>query len=140
MIYPMTVEEIQGILRLCCREKKVTEEDEDVSTVVEIVSVIPYGAGTSVEGHLNFLFPPDNNDNNSCKRGKVVEIPSSCFAEEENDNANSFKKVRVRRKGGISIDMCNFQTIGEVAPGDNFVKVGAGVTRNALNEALRYVC
>lgn len=55
-----------------------------------------------------------------------------------NDERNKSKRVRIRRKGGISIDMSLFQTIGEVGPGDSFVKVGAGVTRNTLNLALRY--
>jgi len=51
---------------------------------------------------------------------------------------NETKKVRIKRKGGISLDMCNFQSIGELTPGDGFVKVGAGVTRNSLNDALRH--
>ena len=98
---------------------------------VEIVSIIPYGAGTSVEGHLQFIF--DNSE-----AGEVVEIPSSYFTGQDGQ-ANSYKKVRIKRKGGISIDMRNFQQIGEVGPGDSCVKVAAGVTRNTLNEALRYV-
>ena len=144
MIYPTTLEEIQDILRLCCREiNNEGEDDVDVTTTVEIVSVIPYGAGTSVEGHLQFLFPPEENDDSSHtnnERGEIVEIPSSYFTDQDDENVKSYyKKVRIKRKGGISIDMCNFQSIGEVGPGDSFVQVGAGVTRNTLNEALRCV-
>mmetsp|Transcript_13 Transcript_13/g.24 ORF Transcript_13/g.24 Transcript_13/m.24 type:complete len:618 (+) Transcript_13:67-1920(+) len=131
VLYPSSVEEIQDILRLCCRE--IHREGDDVPTV-EIVSVIPYGVGTSLEGHLSFLFPQDSDD--------VVEIPSSLF-ESNNDQdkqllQNEKKKVRIKRKGGISLDMCNFQSIGELTPGDGFIKVGAGVTRNSLNDALRH--
>ncbi|KAL7540161.1 hypothetical protein ACHAXR_009911 [Thalassiosira sp. AJA248-18] len=135
VIYPTNVEEIQDLLRLCCREREIDGE-EDVNTV-EIVSVIAYGVGTSLEGHLQFLFPSDNNDANGNMQGKIIEIPSSCFTDHDND-VNSYKKVRIKRKGGISIDMCNFQSIGEVEVGNSFVKVGAGVTRKTLNEALRY--
>ena len=134
MIYPSSLEEIQDILRSCCREGK--NEGEDATTTVEIVSVIPYGAGTSLEGHLQFLFPPENDDGCNNEQGVIVEIPSSLFPHQD-DEANSYKKVRLRRKGGISIDMGNFQSIGDVEPGDSFVKVGAGVTRSKLNEALR---
>ncbi|KAL9186050.1 hypothetical protein ACHAXT_005288 [Thalassiosira profunda] len=134
MIYPTSVEEIQDILRLCCREKK--SDGDDVSRV-EIVSIIPYGAGTSLEGHLQFLFPPEDKETGDGGQGEVVEIPSSYFAGRE-DEGSTYRKVRIKRTGGISIDMRNFQSIGEVSPGDNSVTVGAGVTRNALNEALRH--
>ena len=148
VIRPTSVEEIQHILSLCCRERKAEGKDNDDNlSTVEVVSVIPYGAGTSVEGHLNFLFPTDDDDDNdddnddrdTNEEGKLVEIPSTCFANHNDDSrAKSYKKVRVQRKGGISIDMCNFDAIGEVGS-DGFVQVGAGVTRNTLNEALRYV-
>ena len=142
VIRPTSVEEIQDILSLCCRERKVegTDNDDNLS-IVELVSVIPYGAGTSVEGHLNFLFPTDddtNNDRDTNEEGKIVEIPSTYFANHDDNRTKLFKKVRVQRKGGISIDMCNFNSIGEVGT-DGFVQAGAGVTRNTLNEALRYV-
>lgn len=137
VIYPTSEEEIRDVLRLCVRERRV-ERDDGTSGVVEIVSIIPYGAGTSLEGHLHFLFPPGSsgNDANS-DDGEMIDIPSSYF--EGYDGVNSYRKVRVIRKGGISIDMSNFQSIGEVGPGDNSVTVGAGVTRNTLNEALRCV-
>ena len=136
VIRPTCVEEIQDILRLCCRERKVDGED---LTNVEVVSVIPYGAGTSVEGHLEFLFPTNDTDTTK-EDGEIVDIPSSCFSNHDNNTVNAYyKRVRVQRKGGVSIDMCNFQSIGEVGS-DSFVKVGAGVTRNTLNEALRCVC
>jgi len=142
VIRPTSVEEIQDILSLCCRERKAEGKDNDDNlSTVELVSVIPYGAGTSVEGHLNFLFPSDDDNNNGDtneEEGKVVDIPSTCFANHDEDSGTkSYKKVRVQRKGGISIDMCNFDTIGEVGS-DGFVQVGAGVTRNTLNKALRY--
>lgn len=131
VLYPSSVEEIQDILRLCCRE--VHREGDDVPTV-EIVSVIPYGVGTSLEGHLSCLIPQDSNE--------IVEISSSLFESNNGkDNQllkNEKKKVRIKRKGGISLDMCNFQSIGELTPGDGFIKVGAGVTRNSLNDALRH--
>eukprot|EP00986_Skeletonema_menzelii_P018870 scaffold26744_cov134-Skeletonema_menzelii.AAC.2 len=137
VLYPSSVEEIQDILRLCCRE--VYREGDDVPTV-EIVSVIPYGAGTSLEGHLNFMLPQD--DSVESNNDIIVEIPVSLF--ESNNSGvseqlkNETKKVRIKRKGGISLDMCNFQSIGELTPGDGFIKVGAGVTRNSLNDALRH--
>ena len=90
---------------------------EDVSTILafcneNMIPVIPYGAGTSVEGHLCAL-----------------------------------------KYGSISLDMNAFQSI--VLPGeealaatpedgddvllpDPIAKVGAGVTRKTLNEALRH--
>ncbi|KAL7446381.1 hypothetical protein ACHAXM_010167 [Skeletonema potamos] len=138
VLYPSSVEEIQDILRLCCREV-YREGDSDIPNV-EIVSVIPYGAGTSLEGHLNFLLPQDDSDVNN---NDIIEIPSSLFESNSSSGGsqllkNEKKKVRIKRKGGISLDMCNFQSIGEVTPGDGFVKVGAGVTRNSLNGALRH--
>ena len=51
---------------------------------------------------------------------------------------NETKRVRIKRKGGISLDMCIFQSIGELTPGDGFIKVGAGVARNSLNDSLRH--
>ena len=68
VLYPSSVEEIQDILRLCCRE--VLRKEEDIPTV-EIVSVIPYGVGKSLEGHLNCLLHDDDSD--------IVEIPLSLF-------------------------------------------------------------
>jgi len=137
VIRPTNIDEIQNILSLCCRERKAEGKDNDDNlSTVELVSVIPYGAGTSVEGHLNFLFPTDDNDDTN-EEGKIVEISSTCFANHNYNRTKSFKKVRVQRKGGISIDMCNFNSIGEVGT-DGFVQVGAGVTRNTLNEALRH--
>lgn len=133
VISPTSVEEIQDILRSCLREKH--ERGDDVPTV-EIVSIIPYGAGTSLEGHLQFLYPDDGGgtENHGSENGKIVEVPSSYFAN-HGGKVNSYRKVRIKRMGGISIDMCNFQSIGEV--GDGFVTVGAGVTRNTLNQELR---
>mmetsp|Transcript_20935 Transcript_20935/g.31598 ORF Transcript_20935/g.31598 Transcript_20935/m.31598 type:complete len:617 (+) Transcript_20935:536-2386(+) len=136
VLYPSSVEEIQDILRLCCREV-YREGDGDVPTV-EIVSVIPYGAGTSLEGHLSFLLPQDDS---VVSNNDIVEIPSSLFESNSGDSQlreNEKKRVRIKRKGGISIDMSNFQSIGELTPGDGFIKVGAGVTRNSLNDALRH--
>jgi len=137
VLYPSSVEEIQDILRLCCREV-YREGDGDVPTV-EIVSVIPYGAGTSLEGHLSFLLPQDDSIINN---NDIVEIPSSLFESSSSGDSqllkNEKKRVRIKRKGGISIDMSNFQSIGELSPGDGFIKVGAGVTRNSLNDALRH--
>lgn len=125
VIYPSTVEEIQDILSLCCREAE-DQPDDDV-TLVDVVSVIPYGSGTSLEGHLNMLIPEDD---------EIRQVPSSMFADDA--KSHSYRKVQVRRRGGISIDMVNFQSIREVETGDLFVKVGAGVTRKTLNEALRH--
>lgn len=135
VIRPTNVEEIQDVFRLCCRERKAANDDTEELPTVELVSIIPYGAGTSLEGHLEFLFP-----NSHDEQGEIVDIPSSYFAnhnDAENNKCKSYKKVRVQRKGGISVDMCHFQSIGDVGA-DSFVKVGAGVTRNTLNEALRH--
>eukprot|EP00957_Ditylum_brightwellii_P143611 10941369-Ditylum_brightwellii.AAC.1 len=73
----------------------------DIQTILQYanqykVPIIPYGAGTSVEGHLNALY------------------------------------------GGVSLDMTNFNEIELMDDGleDFFVRVGAGVTRKTLNEAL----
>lgn len=43
VIRPTSVREIQDILRLCCQQR-TTMDGEDIPTI-EIVSVIPYGAG-----------------------------------------------------------------------------------------------
>jgi hypothetical protein len=128
VIYPSNAEQIRDILSLCCREAESTSEAEDREAVVDVVSVIPYGAGTSVEGHLNMLIPKDD---------EIIHVPTALFA--ENDGSDSYRKVKVCRRGGISIDMSNFQQIGEVETGDLFVRVGAGVTRKTLNESLRWV-
>ncbi len=82
------------------------------------------------------MLPTDSNDNLNRKGGEIVQIPSPCISNVNNDNTQTLVTVRIQRKGGISLDMCNFQSIGEVGD-DCFVKVGAGVTRNTLNEALR---
>lgn len=89
-----------------------------------------------MEGHLQFLFP--STDDGGDDDGEAVSIPTTCFAGHYDDR-KGVKTVRVKRRGGVSIDMSNFQSIGEVGPGDSIVKVGAGVTRNTLNEALRCV-
>lgn len=44
VIRPTNVKEVQDILRLCCRLRVVTDDEGGLPTV-EIVSVIPYGAG-----------------------------------------------------------------------------------------------
>ena len=98
IVRPQTVEDVSAILRMCNDRR---------------IPVIPYGAGTSVEGHV-------------------------CAV----------------KNGTISLDMNAFQTI--VLPGeddeidddengeetsllpDPIARVGAGVTRKALNEALRH--
>ena len=89
---------------------------------------------------MQFLLPSESKkDSRNNEGGHIVQIPSSCISNDENDNnTQSQVTVRILRKGGISLDMCNFQSIGEVGD-DCFVKVGAGVTRNTLNEALRCV-
>ena len=84
---------------------------------------------------MNLLLPEDES---------IVEIPLSLFESSDNSGEseevlmNETKRVRIKRKGGISLDMCNFQSIGELTPGDGFIKVGAGVTRNSLNDSLRH--
>jgi hypothetical protein len=84
------------------------------------------------------MLPTESNDNPNGRGGDIVQIPSSCISNMNNDNTQTLVTVRIQRRGGISLDMCNFQFIGEVGD-DCFVKVGAGVTRNTLNEALRCV-
>lgn len=96
---------------------------------------------------MQFLLPSEATEGGTTdaeEEGEVREIPTSCFATVRDDddgggNNNAYhRRVRIRRKGGISVDMSNFRHIGEVGD-DAFVNVGAGVTRNALNEALRCV-
>lgn len=132
VICPSSVEEIRDILSLCCREVLDEEsggankDGDDKLAIVEVVSVVPYGAGTSVEGHLNMLLPTED---------QILQVPASMFT--GHDGSDTHRTIKIRRRGGISIDMSNFQQIGDVETGDLFVKVGAGVTRNTLNEALR---
>ncbi len=46
VVRPTRVEEIRDILSACCRERRSVEGGEEGElTIVEIVSVIPYGAG-----------------------------------------------------------------------------------------------
>lgn len=122
VLFPSTVQEVQTILRLCCRESSKTA---DGVSVVDCVTIVPFGAGTSVEGHLNLHTPPD----------EVREVPSSIFT--TSDTQEKWRKVLFRRRGGISLDMRNFDSIGDV-DSDAFCKVGAGVTRNRLNANLRH--
>ncbi|KAL7549929.1 hypothetical protein ACHAWF_013184 [Thalassiosira exigua] len=120
VIYPSSVEEIQDILGLCCRERTATGDgagegggdakDDAEETVVDVVSVIPYGAGTSLEGHLSFL-----------------DVPSS----QTDGIYGSHEKVQVVRKGGISLDMRNFRDIGRCRRGTSMqfmVDPGADAT------------
>eukprot|EP00536_Pseudo-nitzschia_multiseries_P000432 jgi/Psemu1/282327/fgenesh1_pg.5_\ len=91
VVKPQTVEDVSELLKFCNQHR---------------IPVVPYGAGTSVEGHVCATVP-----------------------------------------GTISLDMAAFQTI--VLPGeddsdddsqllpDPIARVGAGVTRKTLNEALR---
>lgn len=86
VVTPSNVDDVVAIVRHCSMHK---------------IPIIPFGAGTSVEGHVAALH------------------------------------------GGISMDMVKFDSIEfdentESLP-DPIAKVGAGVTRNRLNEALRYV-
>ena len=96
---------------------------------------------------MQFLLPSEATEGGTTdaeEGGEVREIPTSCFAtfrdddDGGGDNNAYHRRVRIRRRGGISVDMSNFRHIGEVGD-DAFVNVGAGVTRNALNEALRCV-
>jgi D-lactate dehydrogenase (cytochrome) len=85
VVSPTCIEDVVAIVRHCSLHK---------------IPIIPFGAGTSVEGHLAALH------------------------------------------GGISMDMCKFDTIefedNEESLPDAIVCVGAGVTRKRLNEELRH--
>lgn len=81
VIYPFSNEEVAKVVSLCNRYK---------------IPVIPYGAGSSVEGHLLAVH------------------------------------------GGISLDLSEMNQIIEINPADMDCRVQAGVTREALNMALRY--
>ncbi len=56
VVRPTSVEEIQDILRLCCRlrQRKEGGGAEDDMPTVEIVSVIPYGVGACTFSRLHF--------------------------------------------------------------------------------------
>ena len=81
VVYPFSNEEIALIVSLCNKYK---------------IPVIPFGAGSSVEGHLLAV------------------------------------------KGGISIDLSEMNQVIEINAADMDCRVQAGVTRDALNKALRY--
>lgn len=90
IVTPESTIDIQTILNYACKER---------------IPVIPFGAGTSLEGHINAIH------------------------------------------GGISLDMCKFQSTelpttasAETDTGvpDAFAVVGPGVTRKQLNNALRH--
>ena len=85
VVTPSCVADVVAIVRHCAQQ---------------IIPIIPYGAGTSVEGHVCALH------------------------------------------GGISMDMAQFNKIEFEESADSLpdpiAKVGAGVTRKRLNEALRY--
>ena len=87
VVSPSTINDVVTILKFCSEHK---------------IAVVPFGVGTSVEGHVCAL------------------------------------------NGGISLDMTNFQDISipdvqnESAFPDPIATVGAGVTRNTLNTALRH--
>jgi D-lactate dehydrogenase (cytochrome) len=85
VVTPSCVADVVAIVRHCAQQ---------------IIPIIPYGAGTSVEGHVCALY------------------------------------------GGISMDMTQFNTIEFEERANSLpnpiAKVGAGVTRKRLNEALRY--
>ncbi len=96
---------------------------------------------------MQFLLPSEATEGGTTDaedEGQVREIPTSCFATVQDDdngggNNNSYhRRVRIKRKGGKSVDMSNFWHIGEVGD-DAFVNVGAGVTQNVLNEVLRCI-
>lgn len=84
VLFPSTTQDVATILR-CCSE--------------DMVPLIPYGAGTSLEGHVGAI------------------------------------------RGGVSLDMAKFDDID--LPDDSIledcnIRVGAGVTRQRLNDALRH--
>jgi D-lactate dehydrogenase (cytochrome) len=99
VVCPATLDDVRHIVRFCYGHR---------------IPLIPFGAGTSLEGHVHALY------------------------------------------GGISLDMCLFDSIelspeifaskkGQNAPAeidmefpDPIARVGAGVTRSKLNEALRH--
>lgn len=58
VIRPTSVQEIQDILRLCCQlhQQKETNVGEDIIPTMDIVSVIPYGAGVYFHPWNSFQF------------------------------------------------------------------------------------
>lgn len=81
VIYPFCTEEVAQIVQLCNTYN---------------IPIIPFGTGTSVEGHLLAV------------------------------------------QGGVCIDLSEMNQIREVNPADMDCRVQAGVTREELNQALRY--
>lgn len=81
VVYPFSNEEVAQIVKLCNQYK---------------IPVIPFGVGSSVEGHLLAI------------------------------------------NGGISIDLSEMDQVIEINAADMDCRVQAGVTREALNLALRY--
>lgn len=80
VVFPETNDEVSAILALCNAHR---------------VPVVPYGAGSSLEGQLAAL------------------------------------------AGGVSVDMARFDKVLEVSPDAMDARVGAGVTREALNTHIR---
>jgi D-lactate dehydrogenase (cytochrome) len=106
IVRPRTVQDVSAILRFCNDSR---------------IPVIPYGAGTSVEGHVcaikNGTISLDMN------AFQTIVLPGEDAEEDENDNTN----------GGDDND----DEEKSLLP-DPIARVGAGVTRKALNEALRH--
>ena len=101
IVRPRTVQDVSTILRFCNDSR---------------IPVIPYGAGTSVEGHVcaikNGTISLDMN------AFQTIVLPGEEAQEDDNEDDNEDEEI-------------------SLLP-DPIARVGAGVTRKALNEALRH--
>ena len=101
IVRPRTVQDVSTILRFCNDSR---------------IPVIPYGAGTSVEGHVcaikNGTISLDMN------AFQTIVLPGEEAQEDDNEDDSEDKEI-------------------PLLP-DPIARVGAGVTRKALNEALRH--
>jgi len=101
IVRPRTVQDVSTILRFCNDSR---------------IPVIPYGAGTSVEGHVCVI--KNGTISLDMNAFQTIVLPGEEAQEDDNEDDSEDKEI-------------------PLLP-DPIARVGAGVTRKALNEALRH--